>query len=184
MSTESLSYTAHTSDANLSLSRAEHREFAERMDEANSNLDRRMTSVEKSLESLHEMSRSVSELAVSMRTMSEEQHEQHQDIRDIRTTMQSINIDHIDLKLEEHDHRIRVLENTPQDSEAIESRVRAVEEQMHCRAGHEECIKKLEDRVGKMEKEPAENWKKAVWLVIAGVITFVVGIACNHLWPS
>ena len=149
------------------VSRQTHEEFEKRMDAANLSLDKRVTSVENSLTSLHEMSQSVSELAISMRAMSEEQHEQHQDIREIRSTMQSINVEHLELKvaehdklLEDHDHRIRVQEQKPQDSK-----------------DHEDRLRCLEGRAGK-------RWEALVGAAIAGIVAFLVGMACANLFPG
>lgn len=140
------------------LSVAQHQEFAQRMDSENAALDKRLTLVESSVTSIHEISESVRELAVSMRTMSEEQHEQHQDIREIRTTVQGINAEHIQCTLEDHEMRIHQLEITPQDSK-----------------DHEDRLRSLEGKAGK-------NWEKLMGAIIAGVAAFLVGLACSNMF--
>jgi len=37
-----------------------------------------------------------------------------------------------------------------------------------------ENVNKIDRAVESLQNEPADNWKKAVWIVIAAIITFVV----------
>lgn len=42
-------------------------------------------------------------------------------------------------------------------------------------------IKAMTDRLTNLEQEPAENWKKAVWLVIAAVLGAAVGAGLRSI---
>lgn len=58
------------------INRAEHEEFSRRMEDEHRRLSHRLSALETRSEQLNSLALSVQELAVSIRTMTEEQHEQ------------------------------------------------------------------------------------------------------------
>ena len=137
------------------------------------------------------LSVSIAQMAENMKNMLTEQQEQRQEMHEIHTAVTSINADFFERKIGEHDkileaheHRLREQEQKPQDSDSIACEVKAlvkdnVETKQRMDAA-EKQISEHKKRLGDIEKEPAENWKKAVWAVIAGVIAFAVGMVCNQ----
>lgn len=148
-----------------SVSLAVHEEFEQRMNDNIHAQNVQIADIKSRLNDTHEMVSTISRLAASMEAMSKEQSRQGDDIREIRSTVESINVEHIEIKLNEHDHkledhdkRIREQELKPQDS-----------------TDHEERLRALEGKGGKY-------WEKIVLGVIAGVVGFLVTMACTNLF--
>jgi len=47
---------------------------------------------------------------------------------------------------------------------------------------HLTLAKEQGERIGKLEKKPGEKWEKAVWIIIAAVLTGLAGMALGHFW--
>lgn len=45
----------------------------------------------------------------------------------------------------------------------------------------QESIRTMTERLSDIEEEPAENWKKAVWIVIAAIIGAAIGAALRSI---
>lgn len=164
------------------VSLATHEEFEQRMNDNIRMQNEQIQEIKGRLNDTHEMVASVASLATAMENMASEQGRQGNDIREIRAKVESINVEHIEIKLEEHDRkfddhdrRLREQELKPQDSDDHECRLREVERKAENSADHEKRLRTLEGKDGK-------NWEKLIAAIIAGVAAFLVGLACRNMW--
>ncbi len=165
------------------VSLAVHEEFEQRMNDNIRMQNEQIKEIKGRLDDTHEMVTSVASLASSMEAMAKEQSRQGSDIREIRSKVESINhieikVNEHDSKLQDHDNRIRAQELKPQDSEKLASEVQALSQDnidTKRRLGTaEKQLLEHKAQLNDIQKEPAENWKKAVWIVISCAITAAV----------
>lgn len=168
-----------TASESLMVSLETHQEFERRMDDNNAAISRRLDALEYNISALHDISTSVAELATSMKTMNVTQQEQREEMREIHTAVTQINISHIEATLEDHSARIRELEMKPQDSVEIENRLRTCENTMHCRESHVKQLEAFGERITALEQKPAKRWESMVGAVIAGIVSFLIGLAAS-----
>lgn len=81
-------------------------------------------------------------------------------------------IKRIEAEESRQNHRIDKLEDT---SQKINDLVVSIKELTVNMGAMQATLKTLTDRLTAIEDEPAQNWKKAVWIVIAAVIGAAVG---------
>lgn len=84
----------------------------------------------------------------------------------------------IDAEEARQNKRIENLEDTTQ---RINDLVVSIKELSVNMAAMQTTLKTLTDRLTNLEEEPAENWKKAVWLVIAAVLGAAVGAGLRSI---
>lgn len=75
-------------------------------------------------------------------------------------------------------HRIDKLEDT---SQKINDLVVSIKELTVNMSSMQSTLKTLTDRLTEIESEPAQNWKKAVWIVVAAIIGAAVGAAIRSI---
>lgn len=75
------------------------------------------------------------------------------------------------IEAEEHRQNKR-LDKLDEQMESLTELTAAVREMAVSVRNMQEELKKQGDRLEKIEQEPADNWKKAIWLVVAAVIGF------------
>lgn len=73
------------------------------------------------------------------------------------------------------------LENLEDTTQRINDLVVSIKELSVNMAAMQTTLKTLTDRLTNLEEEPAENWKKAVWLVIAAVLGAAVGAGLRSI---
>lgn len=179
-----------------SVSMEVHKEFEKRVDNNNSAIEHRLEALEREVSTTRILSESIAKMAASMEAMREEQHEMRKEVKDTNTRVKEINIELIENKIVRLDSDVKYckdhiheLELKPQDSEDHEKRIRQLEAKPD--NDHETRIGSLETRTDDqesrlriMEGKPGKSWEKAVWLVITGIVTFVVGMTCQNLFGS
>lgn len=69
-------------------------------------------------------------------------------------------------------HRLTQLESDVKDNRKLTASVEILAKSVERIAKEQE---KMSARLTKIEEEPAENWKKAVWLVVTALISAAVG---------
>lgn len=74
--------------------------------------------------------------------------------------------------------RIDKLEDT---SQKINDLVVSIKELSVNMSSMQSTLKTLTDRLTAIEDEPAENWRKAIWIVVAAVIGAAVGAALRSI---
>ena len=84
----------------------------------------------------------------------------------------------IDAEEARQNKRIENLEDTTQ---RINDLVVSIKELSVNMAAMQTTLKTLTDRLTNLEEEPAENWKKAVWLVIAAGLGAAVGAGLRSI---
>lgn len=75
-------------------------------------------------------------------------------------------------------HRIDKLEDTTQK---INDLVVSIKELSVNMAAMQGTLKTLADRLTAIEEEPADKWRKAVWVVVVAVISAAVGAALRSI---
>lgn len=73
------------------------------------------------------------------------------------------------------------LENLEDTTQRINDLVVSIKELTVNMSSMQSTLKALTDRLTSLEEEPAENWKKAVWLVIAAVLGAAVGAGLRSI---
>lgn len=73
------------------------------------------------------------------------------------------------------------LENLEDTTQRINDLVVSIKELTVNMSSMQSTLKALTDRLTNLEEEPAENWKKAVWLVIAAVLGAAVGAGLRSI---
>lgn len=73
------------------------------------------------------------------------------------------------------------LENLEDTTQRINDLVVSIKELTVNMSSMQTTLKALADRLASLEEEPAENWKKAVWLVIAAVLGAAVGAGLRSI---
>lgn len=81
-------------------------------------------------------------------------------------------ISRIDAEDSRQNHRLDKLEATVENIAKLTIAVEKLAVSMDKMAKEQE---KMSNRISKIEQEPGENWKKAVWLVITAIISAGVG---------
>lgn len=84
------------------------------------------------------------------------------------------------IEAEEHRQNTR-LEKLEDTSDKINDLVVSIKELTVNMSSMQTTLKALADRLTSLEEEPAENWKKAVWLVIAAVLGAAVGAGLRSI---
>ena len=84
------------------------------------------------------------------------------------------------IKAEEsrQNHRLDKLEDT---SQKINDLVVSIKELSVNMSQMQTTLKTLTDRLTAIEDEPGQNWKKAVWIVVAAIIGAAVGAAIRSI---
>lgn len=78
-------------------------------------------------------------------------------------------------RMEAEEHRQnRRLDKLDEQMESLTELTAAVREMAVSVRNMQEELKKQGDRLEKIEQEPADNWKKAIWIVLAAVIGFAI----------
>lgn len=78
-------------------------------------------------------------------------------------------------RMEAEEHRQnRRLDKLDEQMETLTELTAAVREMAVSVRNMQEELKKQGDRLEKIEQEPADNWKKAIWIVLAAVIGFAI----------
>ena len=80
------------------------------------------------------------------------------------------------MEAEEHRQNKR-LDKLDEQMESLTELTAAVREMAVSVRNMQEELKKQGDRLEKIEQEPADNWRKAVWLVVAALIGFGIHAA-------
>ena len=81
-------------------------------------------------------------------------------------------------RMEAEEHRQnRRLDKLDEQMETLTELTAAVREMAVSVRNMQEELKKQGDRLEKIEQEPADNWKKAIWIVLAAVIGFAIHAA-------
>ncbi len=76
-------------------------------------------------------------------------------------------------RIEAEEHRQnRRLDKLDEQMESLTELTAAVREMAVSVRNMQEELKKQGDRLEAIEKEPGDNWKKAVWLVVAALVGF------------
>ena len=75
----------------------------------------------------------------------------------------------IEAEEDRQNHRLNNLEDTMRQLTDLTVAVREMATSMQ---GMKETLERQGQRLEVIEKEPADNWKKAVWLIVAAVIGF------------
>ena len=84
----------------------------------------------------------------------------------------------IDAEEARQNKRIENLEDTTQK---INDLVVSIKELSVNMAAMQTTLKALTDRLTAIEEEPAQNWKKAVWIVLAALIGAAVGAGLRSI---
>lgn len=84
------------------------------------------------------------------------------------------------IEAEEHRQNAR-LEKLEETTEKISDLTASIREMTVSIGAMQTSIKAMTDRLTNLEQEPAENWKKAVWLIIAAVLGAAVGAALRSI---
>ena len=84
----------------------------------------------------------------------------------------------IDAEETRQNKRIENLEDTTQK---INDLVVSIKELSVNMAAMQTTLKALTDRLTAIEEEPAQNWKKAVWIVLAALIGAAVGAGLRSI---
>ena len=87
-------------------------------------------------------------------------------------------IKRIEAEESRQNHRIDKLEETV---DRINDLTVSIKELAVNMGAMQATLKTLTDRLTAIEDEPAENWKKAVWIVVAAVIGAAVGAALRSI---
>lgn len=154
-----------------------HEEFEKRVDERFSDLHETLQSHSETIKAVNGMAISVATLAENMKSMLQEQQSQRQEMHEIHAAVTSINVEYYDRKINEQtewnrnmEKRMRELELKPQDSDDHEQRIRKVED--HVKSTRTNArLDALETEVAAIKAEPAENYKRIKWGVIAAIVT-------------
>ena len=78
-------------------------------------------------------------------------------------------------RLNEHDEALKSLTDL---TIAVKSMGQAVSNQADAIKGLSGSMDKMDDRLGKLETAPADNWKKMAFEVVKYVVLFVLGAVC------
>lgn len=87
-------------------------------------------------------------------------------------------IKRIEAEENRQNHRLDKLEDT---SQKINDLVVSIKELTVNMSSMQSTLKTLTDRLTEIESEPAQNWKKAVWIVVAAIIGAAVGAAIRSI---
>lgn len=87
-------------------------------------------------------------------------------------------IKRIEAEESRQNHRLDKLEDT---SQKINDLVVSIKELTVNMSSMQSTLKTLTDRLTEIESEPAQNWKKAVWIVVAAIIGAAVGAAIRSI---
>lgn len=90
----------------------------------------------------------------------------------------SADLKRIDAEEARQNKRIENLEDTTQK---INDLVVSIKELSVNMAAMQATLKTLTDRLTAIEEEPAQNWKKAVWIVLAALIGAAVGAGLRSI---
>lgn len=84
------------------------------------------------------------------------------------------------IEAEEHrqNHRIDKLEETVEKIGDLAISVRELAVNV---SSMQESIRTMTERLSDIENEPAQNWKKAVWIVVAAVLGAAIGAALRSI---